>query len=43
MTWLLKIEFVTKEGLDEWVERTDHETGKDTCIIDVEYEELEED
>ena len=43
MTWLLKMEFETKECLDEWVDRVcPFGTEKDTCLLDVEYEELED-
>ena len=42
MTWLLKIEFETKECLDDWVERNNPYVNVHR-IIDVEYEELEED
>ena len=44
MTWLLKIEFATKEDLDEYLGLGFVDSEKfGSGIIDIEYEELEED
>ena len=47
MTWLLKIEFVTKKDLEEYVQGTEidevnQKTGFERGIIDMEFEELVE-